>query len=105
MGTALANVTLPVNLSVDTANQVVLDDGVDTATYTLTGAPGEVVNLTWQGVLVINKGSLTLDGGGSGSFVIGPYAAGFITDANGVNISCQYENDIADGVICNVVVE
>jgi len=105
MQAALIAITAPANLSVDTANQVVLDDGADTATYNLTGAPSATVNLSWIGTLVINKASLTLDGGGLGSFVIGPYASGNITDAQGINIVCTYAGDVADGVTCNVVVQ
>lgn len=102
---ALAAAVPPANLSVDNANQTVLDDGVDDATYNLTGEPNATVNLRWMGTLIINKAAVALDGVGAGSFVVGPYAPGNITDANGIDIACSYENDIADGLTCNVVVQ
>jgi hypothetical protein len=104
MQAALIAVVPPANLSVDNANQTVLDDGADTATYNLTGAPNETVNLSWMSTLTINKATLVLDGGGLGSFVVGPYSPGNITDAQGISIICNYATDIADGIICNVVV-
>lgn len=104
MQAALISTTSAVNLSVDSANQTILDNGADTATYNLTGEPNATVNLSWIGTLIINKSSMTLDGAGLGSFVIGPYPSGNITDAQGISIICSYASDIADGVVCNIVV-
>ena len=102
---ALVAVVPPANLSVDNANQTVLDDGVDDATYNLTGEPNATVKLRWMGTLIINKAAVVLDGAGAGSFVVGPYSPGSITDADGIDIVCSYENNIANGLACNVVVQ
>ena len=91
-------------LTVVTAIQSVTADGVDTVTFDLDGEPDKVVNLKWPGVLEIDKITLTLDGTGDGSFVVGPYAAGACTDADGIKITCEYQDLIAPGTVCTVTV-
>ena len=105
MQAALVAINSPVNLSVDIPNQTLVADGASIATYNFTGAPNATINLQWMSTLIINKASLVLDASGLGNFVIGPYSAGNITDAQGINIVCTYQDNIADGVTCNVVVQ
>lgn len=102
MLTALQGATAATNLSVDTATQSFVANGVASVTFNLTGAVNKVVNLLFGHPLQIDKASVTLDGAGAGAFTVGPYAAGWLTDLVGVKIDCQYADECADGVECTV---
>ena len=102
--TNLAAATVPTALTAVTPSQTTTADGIDTTTYDLDGEPNTVVNLAFVGSIPIDKITLTLDGTGDGNFVVGPFATGTCTSADGIKISCIYEDRIADGVVCTVKV-
>ena len=97
---ALGAATLGPDLSVAVNPQTVIPNGVDTKTFNISGPANAVIDLTWDGVIVIDKAQVTLDANGDGAFTVGPYSAGQCTDSNGVAVRCEVSDGSALGVTC-----